>query len=110
MAVKLNNRAYQHAKRLITEGKFIYDRRDAWSEHQPSASKENEFLEKHGFFEYGKWYLGVNDEYKRTQSGITSSRMLISNMPTAAVSSLQKAGPANTSILTLRTQPRICMA
>ena len=64
MAVRLNNRAYEHAKGLITEGKFIYDQRDAWSEHQPSASKENEFLEKQGFFEYGKWYLGVNDEYR----------------------------------------------
>ena len=64
MTVRLNNRAYEHAKGLITERKFIYDQRDAWSEHQPSASKENEFLEKHGFFEYGKWYLGVNDEYR----------------------------------------------
>jgi hypothetical protein len=64
MAVRLNNRAYEHAEELITEGKFIYDQRDGWSEHQPSASKENEFLEKHGFFEYGKWYLGINDEYR----------------------------------------------
>jgi hypothetical protein len=64
MAVRLNKRAYEHAKRLITEGKFVHDQRDAWSEHQPSASKENEFLEKHGFFEYGRWYLGVNDEYR----------------------------------------------
>jgi hypothetical protein len=63
MTVRLNNRAYEHAKRPITEGKFVYDQRDAWSEHQPSASKENEFLERHGFFEYGKWYLGINDEY-----------------------------------------------
>jgi hypothetical protein len=110
MAVRLNNRAYEHAKRLITEGKFVYDQRDAWSEHQPSASKENEFLERHGFFEYGKWYLGVKTSIERTPNGITSSRMAISKTRTAAVSSLQKAGPANTSILTLRTQPHICMA
>jgi hypothetical protein len=64
MTVRLNNRAYEHAKRLINEGKFVYDQRDAWSEHQPSAQRENEFIERHGFFEYGKWYLAINDEYR----------------------------------------------
>ena len=64
MTVKLNQRAYEHAKRLIEEGKFIDDERDAWSDHHPSTQIENEFIEKNGFFEYGKWFLGVNDEYR----------------------------------------------
>jgi hypothetical protein len=55
---KLNNRAYEHAKALINEGKFVVDERDAWSEHRPSAQQENEFIQRHGFAEYGKWYLG----------------------------------------------------
>jgi hypothetical protein len=63
MAVKLNERAYQNAKRLIEDGKFIDDEREAWSDHHPSTQTENEFIEKNGFFEYGKWFLGVNDEY-----------------------------------------------
>jgi hypothetical protein len=62
MAVKLNPGAYEHAKRLIIEGKFVADERDAWSEHRPSAQKENEFIRQHGFAEYGKWYLGINNE------------------------------------------------
>jgi hypothetical protein len=62
MAVTLNRRAIQHAKELITEGRFVWDQRDAWSEHQPSAQDENEFIHAHGFAEYGKWYLGINDE------------------------------------------------
>ncbi len=62
MAVTLNPRAYKHAKELISDGKFVYDERDAWSEHQPSAQEENEFIRRHGFAEYGKWYLGINDE------------------------------------------------
>ena len=33
MTVKLNSRAYEYAKRLISEGKFVFDERDAWSEH-----------------------------------------------------------------------------
>jgi hypothetical protein len=62
MAVKLNNPAYDHAKELIAEGRFVFDERDAWSEHRPSAQQENDFIERRGVAEYGKWYLGVNDE------------------------------------------------
>ena len=68
MAVKLNDRAYQHAKRLIGEGKFFDDERDAWSDHHPSTRTENDFIEKNGLFEYGKWFLGVNDEYGEENS------------------------------------------
>jgi hypothetical protein len=63
MTVKLNGRAFEHAKRLIKEGKFIEDEREAWSDHHPSSQIEEEFIEKNGLFEYGKWFLGVNDEY-----------------------------------------------
>jgi hypothetical protein len=62
MAVKLNRRAFEHAKELVSKGHFVFDERDAWSEHQPSAQEENDFIERHGFEEYAKWYLGVNDE------------------------------------------------
>jgi hypothetical protein len=59
MAVHLNRRAFDHAKKLVNEGKVVLDERDAWSEHQPSAQKENEFIQRHGFDEYAKWYLGI---------------------------------------------------
>jgi hypothetical protein len=62
MAVKLNRKAFEHAKTLVLEGKYVYDERDAWSEHQPSAEDENDFIRDHGFNEYAKWYLGINDE------------------------------------------------
>jgi hypothetical protein len=62
MAVKLSKTAFQHAKQLINAGKVVKDDRDAWSEHEPSAEQENEFIEKHGYAEYGKWHLGVDDE------------------------------------------------
>jgi hypothetical protein len=62
MTVKLNNRAYEYAKRLIDEGKFVYDQRDSWSEHRPSRLREDEFIQSYGFSEYGKWYLAINDE------------------------------------------------
>ena len=69
MAVVLNRRAFEHAKRLVEEGHFVNDERDAWSEHQPSARKENEFIERHGFGEYAKWYLGINDQASEDTKG-----------------------------------------
>jgi hypothetical protein len=58
----LNRRAFDHAKELVKDGKFVFDERDAWSEHQPSAEQENEFIRRHGFGEYAKWHLGNDDE------------------------------------------------
>ena len=60
MAVKLNNRAFEYATDLIEQGKFVFDERDMWSEHQPSTQDENKFIKKHGFGEYGKWHLGID--------------------------------------------------
>ena len=62
MAIKLNDRSYEHAQRLIKDGKFVLDERDDWSEHQPSTRQENEFIEQHGLDEYQKWYLGEDEE------------------------------------------------
>src|SRR3979490_579176 len=69
MAVTLNHRAYEHAKQLISEGRFVLDERDAWSEHRPSAEQENEFIRLHGFAEYGRWDLGINDAKPQQTKG-----------------------------------------
>ena len=65
MATKLNKRAFKHAKNLILKGECIQDEKDKWSEHQPSAEKENKFIEKNGISEYGKWYLGIEDDERQ---------------------------------------------
>jgi hypothetical protein len=62
MSVQLNQSAFRHARQLINAGKFVADERDAWSEDQPSTQEENEFIRKHGFEEYGKWHLGIDEE------------------------------------------------
>ncbi len=69
MALTLNQRAFEHAKALISKGQFVFDERDSWSEHRPSAERENEFLHSRGFSEYRKWYLGVNDERPENTKG-----------------------------------------
>jgi hypothetical protein len=64
MSVKLNRTALSYGKELINEGQFVFDERDAWSEHRPSAEDENEFIQAHGFEAYGRWHLGIDDAEK----------------------------------------------
>ena len=69
MAVKLHRAGFEHAKMLVQEGKVVLDERDDWSEHQPSAQEENEFIRRHGLGEYGKWHLGIDDEQEEGNKG-----------------------------------------
>jgi hypothetical protein len=62
MAEKLNHAGFEFAKALVHKRKVVRDERDDWSEHQPSTEKENEFIRLHGFAEYAKWHLGMDDE------------------------------------------------
>ena len=62
MSVILNKRAFEHAKQLIIKGGYVFDEKTDWSEHKPSAEIENRYIEKYGYGEYGKWYLGIDDE------------------------------------------------
>jgi hypothetical protein len=69
MTVKLDKKAYEHAKSLIRDNKFVTDSRDDWSEHAPSTQEESKFLDKNGQADYSKWYLGVDDEHREDQKG-----------------------------------------
>lgn len=62
MTVTLNQEAFKHAKNLIEDRKTTHDSRDDWSEHAPTTDDQNEFLEKHDWDEYSRWFLGVDDE------------------------------------------------
>ena len=61
MTVKLNRTSYEHAQRAIKEGHRVLDERGDWSQHQPSTSAENEFVEERGFGEYAHWHLAIDD-------------------------------------------------
>jgi hypothetical protein len=69
MAVRLNDSGYRHARQLIDEGRYVLDDRDEWSEHQPSAALQNAFLEQHGFDQYKRWFLGIDDEVPEDRKG-----------------------------------------
>ena len=62
-SVKLNIGAFDYAKELIKQGHIVADGRGEWGEHRPSAVAENEFIRLHGFREYAKWHLGIDDRY-----------------------------------------------
>jgi hypothetical protein len=61
--IKLNQDAFGFALQLIRQGHFVADRNGAWNEHRPSTDHENEFIRVHGFSEYAKWHLGIDDRY-----------------------------------------------
>jgi hypothetical protein len=62
MTITLNERSYAFAQDQIKNGQVVLDQRDDWSEDQPSARQENEFIEAHGWDEYANWHLGLDDE------------------------------------------------
>jgi len=61
--LNLNEDAFAFAVQLVQQGHFIADGKGAWSEHRPSIYEENEFIRVHGFSEYAKWHLGIDDRY-----------------------------------------------
>jgi len=62
-AIKLNLAALEFARQLIKEGRAVPDRKGAWRGDKPSTAQENEFIRAHGFNEYGKWHLGIDNRH-----------------------------------------------
>ncbi len=56
--MKLNEEAVKQAKKLIKEGKITFS--DEWQHPEPEL--ENEYIEKKGWDEYGKWFLAIDEE------------------------------------------------
>ncbi|MES2535880.1 MAG: hypothetical protein V4632_08410 [Pseudomonadota bacterium] len=69
MSVKLNQGAYAHAVERVRKQQFVDDGRDDWSEHQPSTQQENDFIRQHGFEEYAKWHLGIDEDENENTKG-----------------------------------------
>lgn len=60
MGTRVNNDAVKHATKLIKEGKYTTD--TDWSEAQPSADEENDFLDSEGWKNYSKWFLAIDTD------------------------------------------------
>lgn len=54
---EVNPEAVARAEELIEARQYVV--RSEWSEIQPTAQEENEFLERHSWDEYARWHLGL---------------------------------------------------
>lgn len=54
---EVNQAGVDHARALIDQGKV--DSETEWSSAQPTTDQENDFIEAHGYEEFGKWHLAV---------------------------------------------------
>lgn len=59
--VKLNDSAFAFARELIAQGHVVLDKKTQWGDHHPSAQNENDFIRDHGFPQYEKWHLGIDE-------------------------------------------------
>jgi hypothetical protein len=62
-SAKLNTNGLTYAKELISGGHVVLDQKGAWAKDRPSTELENEFIRQHGFSEYAKWHLGIDERY-----------------------------------------------
>jgi len=105
MAVKLHASAFDYAKELIRNGQVKVDKRDDWSEHRPTAEEENRFISAHGYNEYGKWFLGIDDERPAPdQWGDMNFPSATSRRSTCVACWRPKAGRDNTNMPTSSPQ------
>jgi hypothetical protein len=61
--VRLNEDAFAYAKELIAQGRVVVDKKNGWRSHHPMTEEENEFIRVHGFAEYSKWHLGIDETH-----------------------------------------------
>jgi hypothetical protein len=55
----VNPEAVAFARQLIDKGQYVLS--SDWGQVQPSASQQNEYLEKHSWDDYSRWHLGLTD-------------------------------------------------
>ena len=65
--MELNEAAEQKATDLIKSRQYVKD--SDWSEAQPSTDEENDYLEKHGWDDYGQWHLGIHENESKETKG-----------------------------------------
>ena len=62
MTVELNQRGFDHAKQLISEGRAVADERGDWRDHRPDADEQDAYMSAMGAQRYGDWHLGIDDQ------------------------------------------------
>ncbi|MEI2776177.1 MAG: hypothetical protein V9G19_09440 [Tetrasphaera sp.] len=55
----VNDEAVRFAEELIHKRRYVL--KSQWTEANPDAEAENAYLDKHGWDDYGRWFLGLTD-------------------------------------------------
>ncbi len=58
--LKINDKGLKKAHSLIKSHHYVLD--SDWSEAQPAADPENEFVAAHDWAAYGEWFLALDSE------------------------------------------------
>jgi hypothetical protein len=58
--LKVNQKGYKKAQDLIKSHHYVLD--SEWSEAQPSAERENDFLANHNWDDFGAWHLAIDPD------------------------------------------------
>lgn len=61
----VNHEALEKAKQLIDEGKFRIN--TPWRDARPSNTAEDRYIARHGWEEYGQWFLAVDPDAQGDQ-------------------------------------------
>ncbi|HCX84211.1 MAG TPA: hypothetical protein DHV14_03530 [Micrococcales bacterium] len=56
---EVNDAAVTHCRELIAAHRYVVD--SDWGDAQPDAERENTYLERHSWVEYGAWHLGLTE-------------------------------------------------
>ena len=97
MATRLNQEALEHAQNPI-KGRQ-YERNSDWSQAQPSAEEENEFIDDNGWEAFARWHLA----YETEASEETKSRH---KFPFGARGRLRACADRLATFLTCRSSER----
>ena len=62
MTVEINQRGFEHAKQLISEGRTVADERLDWPDHRPDAEKQDAYMTAMGF----SWVGVSTDDFERS--------------------------------------------
>lgn len=60
MALKLNEKAFAYAQKLIQGGLEVETENCNWNAHKATADEVNKFVEAHNSNEYAQWFLAID--------------------------------------------------
>ena len=68
MALKLNEKAFAYAQKLIKGGLEVEIKECNWNAHKATADEVNKYVENHDTAEYAQWFLAIQTSVDNAES------------------------------------------